>query len=90
MRTHTLICFGTALFTVASLYRFGEIAVQVLVAAGIVAAVVLAAGAGLFLISVVTAIFILIILFLLSYSLTACLKPSLLIIPEKGDYIDLS
>jgi len=95
LRTHTLICIGAALFTIASLYGFGAVADPARVAAGIVAgidflgagaiirrgegvieglttaatiwavaAIGLAAGAGLYLISAVTTAVILIILFL--------------------------
>ena len=95
LRTHTLICVGTALFTVASIYGFGAVADPARVAAGIVAgigflgagtiirtreAIVaglttaatiwavagigLAVGAGLYLVSAVTTLVILIILFL--------------------------
>ena len=93
LRTHTLICIGAALFTIASLYGFGG-ADPARIAAGIVtgigflgagaiirtrehivglttaasiwavAAIGLAAGAGLYLTSVVTTAVILIILFL--------------------------
>ena len=94
LRTHTLICLGAALFTVASIYGFGE-ADPARIAAGIVtgigflgagaifhreggiveglttaatmwsvAAIGLAAGAGLYLVSAVTTAIILIILFL--------------------------
>ena len=98
LRTHSLICVGAALFTIASLYfyhEFGTVADPARVAAGIVvgigfigagaiirrgegvveglttaatiwavAAIGLAAGAGLYLVSAVTAIVILIVLFL--------------------------
>ena len=94
LRTHTLICVGAALFTVASLYAFGAGADPARVAAGIVAgigflgagaiirtpehvaglttaatiwavaSIGLAAGAGLYLLSAVTTVLILIVLFL--------------------------
>ena len=94
LRTHTLICVGAALFTVASLYGFGAPADPARVAAGIVAgigflgagaiirtrehvvglttaatiwavaAIGLAAGAGLYLLSAVTTALILIVLLL--------------------------
>ena len=95
LRTHTLICVGAALFTVASLYGFGGVADPARVAAGIVAgigflgagaiirreegiveglttaatiwavaAIGLAAGAGLYLFSAVTAVIVLIVLWL--------------------------
>jgi len=93
LRTHTLICIGAALFTIASLYGFGG-ADPARIAAGIVtgigflgagaiirtrehivglttaasiwaiAAIGLTAGAGLYLISVVTTAVIMIILLL--------------------------
>jgi putative Mg2+ transporter-C (MgtC) family protein len=94
LRTHTLICIGAALFTIASIYGFGE-ADPARVAAGIVAgigflgagaifhreagivqglttaatiwavaAIGLAAGAGLYLISAVTTVVVLIVLLL--------------------------
>jgi len=93
LRTHILICVGSALFTVASLYGFGAVTDPARVAAGIVAgigflgagaiihqegglvaglttaatiwtvaAVGLAAGAGLYLVSAVTTAIILIVL----------------------------
>jgi len=95
LRTHILICEGSALFTVASLYGFGSAADPARIAAGIVAgigflgagaiirregglvgglttaatiwavaAVGLAAGAGLYLVSAVTTVVILIVLLL--------------------------
>ena len=94
LRTHTLICLGAALFTIASIYGFGVAADPSRLAAGIVAgigflgagaiirtrehlvglttaatiwsvaAVGLAAGAGLYIISAVTTAIILIILLL--------------------------
>ena len=95
LRTHTLICVGATLFTLASLYGFGTTVDPARVAAGIVtgigflgagaivrreeglvaglttastiwivAAIGLAAGAGLYLLSVVTTIIALIILLL--------------------------
>ena len=94
LRTHTLICVGAALFTIASIYGFGGVD-PARVAAGIVtgigflgagailhrqggiveglttaatiwavAAIGLAAGAGLYLISAVTTVVVLIILLL--------------------------
>ena len=46
LRTHTLICIGAALFTIASLYGFGAVADPARVAAGIVAGIgFLGAGA---------------------------------------------
>ena len=93
LRTHTLICIGAALFTIASIYGFGG-ADPARVAAGIVtgigflgagaiirtrehivglttaasiwavAAIGLTAGAGLYLISAVTTVVIMIILLL--------------------------
>ena len=95
LRTHILICIGSALFTIGSLYGFGVTADPARVAAGIVAgigflgagaimrrgegiveglttaatiwaiaAVGLAAGAGLYLVSTVTAAVVLIVLLL--------------------------
>ena len=95
LRTHILICEGSALFTVASLYGFGAVADPARVAAGIVAgigflgagaiihregglvgglttaatiwavaAIGLAAGAGLYLVSAVTTVIVLIVLLL--------------------------
>jgi len=94
LRTHTLICIGSALFTVASIYGFGVDADPSRLAAGIVAgigflgagaiirhrehlvglttaatiwavaAIGLAAGAGLYIISAVTTAIVLIILLL--------------------------
>jgi putative Mg2+ transporter-C (MgtC) family protein len=94
LRTHTLICLGAALFTIASIYGFGVAADPSRLAAGIVAgigflgagaiirtrehlvglttaatiwsvaAIGLAAGAGLYLVSAVTTAIILIILLL--------------------------
>ena len=95
LRTHTLICIGAALFTVASLYGFSTTADPARVAAGIVAgigflgagailrrgegvveglttaatiwvvaAIGLAAGAGLYLVAAVTTAIIMIVLFL--------------------------
>ena len=95
LRTHILICVGSALFTVASLHGFGAVADPARVAAGIVAgigflgagaimrrgegvveglttaatiwavaAIGLAAGAGLYLVSAVTAALVLVVLFL--------------------------
>ncbi len=95
LRTHILICVGTALFTVGSLYGFGAAADPARVAAGVVAgigflgagailhrhggfveglttaatiwavaAIGLAAGAGLYLVSAVTAVIVLIVLLL--------------------------
>ena len=95
LRTHILICEGSALFTVASLYGFGSAADPARIAAGIVAgigflgagaiirregglvgglttaatiwavaAVGLAAGAGLYLASAVTTVVVLIVLLL--------------------------
>ena len=97
LRTHSLICVGAALFTVASIYGFGG-ADPGRVAAGIVAGIGfigagaimrrgegavgglttaatiwavagigLAAGAGLYLVSVVTAVVVLIVLLLPKY-----------------------
>jgi len=94
LRTHTLICLGAALFTVASIYGFGE-ADPARIAAGIVAGIGflgagailhreggiveglttaasiwaiagigLAVGAGLYLVSAVTTVIILIVLLL--------------------------
>ena len=46
LRTHTLICVGAALFTIASLYGFGAMADPARIAAGIVAGIgFLGAGA---------------------------------------------
>ena len=46
LRTHTLICMGAALFTVASLYGFGPLSDPSRVAAGVVAGIgFLGAGA---------------------------------------------
>ena len=39
LRTHTLICVGAALFTIASLYGFGVMADPARIAAGIVAGI---------------------------------------------------
>ena len=39
LRTHTLICAGAALFTIASIYGFGSVADPARVAAGIVAGI---------------------------------------------------
>ena len=91
LRTHTLICLGAALFTVASIHVFGGPGVAAGVVTGIgflgagaifhreggiveglttaasiwaVAAIGLAAGAGLYLVSAVTTAIILIILLL--------------------------
>ncbi len=95
LRTHVLICVGSALFTVASVYGFGGLAESTRIAAGVVtgigflgagaiirregglvgglttaatiwmvAAIGLAAGAGLYLLSGVAAIIALIILLL--------------------------
>lgn len=95
LRTHILICIGSALFTIGSLYGFGVTADPARVAAGIVAgigflgagaimrreegiveglttaatiwaiaAIGLAAGAGLYLVSTVTAAVVLIVLLL--------------------------
>ena len=95
LRTHILICEGSALFTVASLYGFGAGADPARIAAGIVAgigflgagaiirregglvgglttaatiwavaAIGLAAGAGLYLVSAVTTVIVLIVLLL--------------------------
>ncbi len=95
LRTHILICIGSALFTIGSLYGFGVTADPARVAAGIVAgigflgagaimrreegiveglttaatiwavaAIGLAAGAGLYLVSAVTAAVVLIVLLL--------------------------
>ena len=95
LRTHILICEGSALFTVASLYGFGAVADPARIAAGIVAgigflgagaiihregglvgglttaatiwavaAIGLAAGAGLYLVSAVTTVIVLIVLLL--------------------------
>ena len=95
LRTHILICEGSALFTVASLYGFGALADPARIAAGIVAgigflgagaiirregglvgglttaatiwavaAIGLAAGAGLYLVSAVTTVIVLIVLLL--------------------------
>ena len=95
LRTHILICEGSALFTVASLYGFGAVADPARIAAGIVAgigflgagaiihregglvgglttaatiwavaAIGLAAGAGLYLASAVTTVIVLIVLLL--------------------------
>jgi len=94
LRTHTLICVGSALFTVASIYGFGVAADPSRLAAGIVAgigflgagaiirtrehlvglttaatiwsvaAIGLAAGAGLYIISAITTAVVLIILLL--------------------------
>jgi len=95
LRTHILICEGSALFTVASLYGFGAGADPARIAAGIVAgigflgagaiirregglvgglttaatiwavaAIGLAAGAGLYLVSAVTTVVVLIVLLL--------------------------
>jgi putative Mg2+ transporter-C (MgtC) family protein len=93
LRTHTLICVGSALFTLASIYGFGE-ADPARIAAGIVAgigflgagaiirtrehlvglttaatiwsvaAIGLAAGAGLYILSAITTAVVLIILLL--------------------------
>ena len=95
LRTHTLVCVGSALFTIASLYGFGGWADPARVAAGIVtgigflgagaimrregglvaglttaatiwivAAIGLAAGAGLYVLSAVTTVIALIVLLL--------------------------
>ena len=95
LRTHVLICVGAALFTIASLYGFGDVADPARIAAGIVAgigflgagaiirrdeglvaglttaatiwavaAIGLAVGAGLYLVSVVTTVLISIVLYL--------------------------
>ena len=95
LRTHTLICLGSALFTVASMYGFGGLADPARIAAGIVAGIGfigagailhregglvgglttaatiwvvagigMAVGAGLYLISVVAAVLILLVLLL--------------------------
>ena len=95
LRTHVLICVGAALFTIASLYGFGDVADPARIAAGIVAgigflgagaiirrdeglvaglttaatiwavaAIGLAVGAGLYLVSAVTAVLISIVLYL--------------------------
>ena len=95
LRTHILICVGAALFTIASLYGFGDVADPARIAAGIVAgigflgagaiirrdeglvaglttaatiwavaAIGLAAGAGLYLVSAVATILISIVLYL--------------------------
>lgn len=95
LRTHVLICVGAALFTIASLYGFGDVADPARVAAGIVAgvgflgagaiirrdeglvaglttaatiwavaAIGLAVGAGLYLVSAVTTVLIAIVLYL--------------------------
>jgi len=95
LRTHVLICVGAALFTIASLYGFGDVADPARIAAGIVAgigfigagaiirrdeglvaglttaatiwavaAVGLAVGAGLYLVSAVTTVLISIVLYL--------------------------
>jgi putative Mg2+ transporter-C (MgtC) family protein len=93
LRTHTLICVGAALFTIASIYGFGE-ADPARIAAGIVAgigflgagaiirtrehlvglttaatiwsvaAIGLAAGAGLYIISAITTAVVMVILLL--------------------------
>ena len=39
LRTHVLICVGAALFTIASLYGFGDVADPARIAAGIVAGI---------------------------------------------------
>ena len=54
LRTHTLICLGAALFTVASIYGFGATSDAARVAA----------GAGLYIVSAVSTALILIVLFL--------------------------
>jgi len=95
LRTHILICVGAALFTIAGLYGFGDVADPARIAAGIVAgigflgagaiirrdeglvaglttaatvwavaAIGLAAGAGLYLVAIVTTVLISIVLFL--------------------------
>lgn len=95
LRTHLLVCIGSALFTIASIYGFGEDADAARVAAGIVAgigflgagtiirsregilvglttassiwavaAIGLAAGAGLYILAPVTTVVVLIVLML--------------------------
>ncbi|MFC2031800.1 MgtC/SapB family protein [Chloroflexota bacterium] len=95
LRTHILVCVGAALFTVVTIYGFGDPSAQVRVAAGIVAGIGfigagaiirggegavaglttattiwavagigLAVGVGLYLVSAVTTVIILIVLFL--------------------------
>jgi len=95
LRTHTLVCVGSALFTMASIYGFGGLADPARVAAGIVtgigflgagaimhregglvaglttaatiwivAAIGLAAGTGLYVLSAVTTVIALIVLLL--------------------------
>ena len=95
LRTHVLICLGSALFTVASIYGFGITTDPARVAAGVVAGVGflgagailhregglvaglttaatiwavagigMAAGAGLYLVSAVTSILVLVVLFI--------------------------
>ena len=95
VRTHSLICLGSALFTVASIYGFGSATDPARVAAGVVAGIGflgagaimhregglvaglttaatiwtiagigLAAGAGLYLVSAVATVLILVVLFI--------------------------
>ena len=95
LRTHLLVCIGSALFTIASIYGFGEDSDTARVAAGIVAgigflgagtiirsregilvglttassiwavaAIGLAAGAGLYILAPVTTVIVLIVLML--------------------------
>jgi putative Mg2+ transporter-C (MgtC) family protein len=80
LRTHVLIAAGAALFTIASTYAFGNGADPGRVAAGVVAgigeglttaatiwavaAIGLAAGAGLYIVSVVTTAVVIIVLLL--------------------------
>ncbi len=95
LRTHVLICLGSALFTVASIYGFGITTDPARVAAGVVAGVGflgagavlhregglvaglttaatiwavagigMAAGAGLYLVSAVTTVLVLVVLFI--------------------------
>jgi putative Mg2+ transporter-C (MgtC) family protein len=64
LRTHVLIAAGAALFTIASTYAFGVGADPSRVAAGVVAGIGLAAGAGLYIVSVVTTAVVIIVLLL--------------------------